>query len=128
MRSGTPCFSTILKVKPSKSPSCSNGFSPSRVLIHSAYFGASGLVGFLFGVAGGSVSVGRRFCHSGLTLRVSVFSPYVIMPCAARKWKNCASLSFSILVWFDNSSIWCHCPSTIIVNSFSVVKACLCTI
>jgi hypothetical protein len=78
--------------------------------------------------AGGSVSVGRRFCHSGSTLILFVFSSYVMMPFVDRNLKNCVSLSFSILVWSDSSSIWCHCPSFMMAKSFSIVKACLCSI
>jgi len=92
------------------------------------YFDAFGLVGFLFGGAGGSVWVGRRFCHSGLTLTLFVFSSYFMMSCVVRNWKNWVSLFFSSLDWSANSSILCHCPSFMMVKSFSIVKACLCSI
>ena len=77
---------------------------------------------------GGSVWSGRRFCHSGLTLILLVFSSYMMMPCFDRNSKNSVSLSFFTLNWSDNSFILCHFPSFMMAKIFSVVKDFLCSI
>ena len=76
----------------------------------------------------GSVSVGRRFCHSGSTLILAVFSSYVTMPCVDRNCENSVSLSFCALIWLDKSVMVCHFPSLMMVKSFIIVKGFLCSI
>jgi hypothetical protein len=76
----------------------------------------------------GSVSVGRRFCHSGSTLTLLVFSSYVMMPCVDRNCANSVSLSVCTLIWSDRSVMLCHFPSLRVAKSFVVVKGFLCSI
>jgi len=45
-----------------------------------------------------SFSVGRRFCHSGLTLILLGSSSYVMMPCVDRNCENSVSLSVCTLI------------------------------
>ena len=66
----------------------------------------------------GSVSVGRRFCHSGLILILLVFSSYVMMPCVDRNCENSVSLSVCTLIWPDRSVMLCHFPSFMMAKSF----------
>ena len=75
-----------------------------------------------------SVSVGRRFCHSGLTLILLGSSSCVMMPCVDRNFENSVSLSVCTLIWPDRSVMLCHFPSFMMVKSFKVVKVFLCSI
>jgi hypothetical protein len=92
------------------------------------YLSDLGLEGLFVGAAGGSVWVGRRFCHSGSILTLPVFSSYVMMPCVDRNLKNSVSLSVFTFVWFAKSFILCHCPSFMMAKSFWFVKGFLCSI
>jgi hypothetical protein len=76
----------------------------------------------------GSVSVGRRFCHSGSTLILAVFSSYVTIPCVHRNCENSVSLSVCTLIWLDKSVMVCHFPSFMVAKSFIIVKGVLCSI
>ena len=93
-----------------------------------AYFCASGLKGLFAGAAGGSVWVGRRFCHWGSTLILAVFSSYVTIPCVHRNCENSVSLSVCTLIWLDRSVMLCHFPSLRVAKSFIIVKWFLCSI
>jgi hypothetical protein len=86
------------------------------------------LEGLFVGAAGGSVWVGRRFCHSVSILTLLVFSSYVMMPCVDKNCKNSVSLSVFTLNWSDNSFILCHFPSLRVAKSFSAAKGFLCSI